>query len=174
MKSFAGIGCPANCSSVQAVTLPASRTCSTSRRRSAARSTSSGSESITSGLTFSLADVEIEMLARFSKGSGRLIVEQVAELPAEVADNDDEPAAGHLPGTLKAEGPWRSYPLDSMFSGSLLKALKKAGIATMGDMADYSASGDKRLIDIAGVGAAKAQQIEDATLAFWRDNEGAK
>lgn len=48
------------------------------------------SKSITTGLTFSLADIDIGTLARFSKGSGRLIVNGVSELPVEVQHEDEE------------------------------------------------------------------------------------
>lgn len=121
---------------------------------------------ISAGLTFTLADVDIKELARFSKGAGRLVIEAVSELPVDQDDSDDE-ISGETPDTLKAEGPWRDVPLDTMFHGAVLKSLKKAGLATVGHLADYSAS-EKRLTDIEGIGAGKAEQIENQMLESWQ------
>ena len=48
-----------------------------------------------------------------------------------------------------------------------------AGIDTVGQLADYSAS-EKRLTDVAGIGPGKAQAIEDRLLEFWQDNPHAE
>jgi len=45
---------------------------------------------ISTGLTFSLPDIDIATLAKFSKGSGRLIVESVSAIPNDAADSDGE------------------------------------------------------------------------------------
>lgn len=123
---------------------------------------------ITTGLTFSLADVDIQELAKFSKGSGRLVVHDVGELPDDAAD-DDEDGMSRVPGTLRAEGPWRDVKLDTLFEGSLLKSLKEADITTVGALSDYTA-GEKRLTDIGGIGPGKAEKIENRMIEFWEDN----
>ncbi len=129
-----------------------------------------GPEAYTTGATFKLKEIDIGDLARFSKGAGRLVVANIAAIPTdEVLEDDDEDTSGELPGTLKSEGPWRDFSLDELFSGAVLKSLKKAGLQNVGDLADYTA-GESRLTDIAGIGEGKAQQIEDRMLAFWRDN----
>jgi hypothetical protein len=132
---------------------------------------SANQKAISTGLTFSLADIDIGQLARFSKGTGRLIVEQVAELP-EDADDDDDGLSDEAPGTLRANGPWRDVSLGTLFHGALLKSLNKADLETVGDLADFTAS-DKRLTDLEGIGEGKAAQIEERMLQFWRDNPSA-
>lgn len=128
-------------------------------------------DNFTSGLTFNLGEIDIGMLAGFSKGKGRLQILGVADIPKDTVDEheDDDDSQRELPGTLKSEGPWRDVPLDTLFEGAILKSLKKGGLSTMGELADYSAS-ETLLIDLPGVGEAKAQQIEDRMLQFWRDN----
>lgn len=53
-------------------------------------------DTIRTGLTFSLADIDIAELAKFSKGEGKLIVSNVAEIPA-------EEKAGHGEGLDEAD-----------------------------------------------------------------------
>lgn len=125
------------------------------------------SDSISTGLTFSLNDIDVAELAQFSKGQGRLIVEHVSDLPDDDYDDDESDLP---PGTLKAEGPWRDVPLENLFSGALLKSLKAGGLETVGALADYTAS-EKRLTDLPGVGPGKAEQIEDRMEQFWADNQ---
>ncbi|WP_425618087.1 helix-hairpin-helix domain-containing protein [Anatilimnocola sp. NA78] len=129
------------------------------------------STNITTGLTFSLADVDIRELAKLSKGAGRLIIKEVAELPDDAVDDapqlDDE-----TPDTLKAEGPWRMVQLSTLFEGALLKSLKEAGLTTVGQLSDYTAS-EKRLTDIPGIGPGKAEKIENRMLEFWEQNPNA-
>jgi hypothetical protein len=126
---------------------------------------------ISIGVTFNLAEIDIAELAVFSKGEGRLVVTEASDIPEE--EKDDEPH--HVPGTLRADGPWREESLDHLFDPkkATRKALKKAGINTVGELADYSAS-EKRLTDIEGVGDSKANEIEERMIQFWADNEEAK
>jgi len=50
-------------------------------------------EQISFGLTFSLADVDISELAKFSKGNGEIQIDQVAALPSDSpADGDGDDA----------------------------------------------------------------------------------
>ena len=46
-------------------------------------------DTISTGLTFSLADIDVATLAKFSKGCGRLLVETVAEIPMDSPANTD-------------------------------------------------------------------------------------
>lgn len=46
-------------------------------------------ESISFGLTFSLPDIDISELARFSKGTGAIQINNVSELPKEIEGDDD-------------------------------------------------------------------------------------
>ena len=126
------------------------------------------SEWVSTGLTFNLKDVDIETLSKFSKGTGRLVVNDIGEIPADVVDEHDEETR-LVPGTLKSEGPWKSVSLDGIFEGSILKSLKAEGLATVGDLSDYTAS-DKRLTDIKGIGQGKADLIDDRMMQFWSDN----
>lgn len=47
-------------------------------------------DEMSTGLTFSLADIDVAILARFSKGKGRVIVSHVADISADASDDDDE------------------------------------------------------------------------------------
>lgn len=47
-------------------------------------------DTISTGLVFSLADVDIAELAKFSKGQGKLTVSNVAEIPAEEKEGHGE------------------------------------------------------------------------------------
>lgn len=124
------------------------------------------SESLGTGLTMNLSEIDISELAKFSKGVGRLAVYEVTDIPQEEKDRPD-----HVPGTLKADGPWAAVNLDTLFDPSkrIRKALSDAGLNTVGQLADYSAS-ERRLGDIKGIGEAAAQEIEDRLLDFYADN----
>ena len=126
-------------------------------------------KAITTGLTFSLADIDVRELAKFSRGSGRLQVASIEVLPADAADEDEEEMR-EPPGALRAEGPWRDYLLSNLFEGALLKALKKAGLETVGQLSDYTSTGEQRLTDIDGIGPSKADAIESRMIQFWEDN----
>lgn len=127
-------------------------------------------ETLSTGLTFSLADVSIADLAKFSKGVGRLVVMESGvipdDAPSEEFDDDDKPI-------LKAEGEWTLVRLDTLpFKPGTLKKLAKAGITTMGELADYTAlKGEWWWKDIPGIGEAAAQEIEDITAKFWTVNK---
>jgi len=125
---------------------------------------------ITGGLTFSLQEIDVAELARFSKGRGRLAVCDIAEIPED--GEHKEPARAEPPGTLKAQGPWRAIRLERLFTGAVLKALLETGLGTLGELADYTAS-ERRLTDIAGIGQAKAELIEQRMAQFWESNQDA-
>lgn len=125
-----------------------------------------GTDSVATGLTMNLNEIDIAELAKFSKGVGRLAVYEVTDIPQEDKERPD-----HVPGTLKADGPWKDVSLDELFDPAkkIRKALAAAGIDTVGHLANYSAT-EKRLHDLKDIGPAAAQEIEDRLLEFWADN----
>lgn len=125
---------------------------------------------LAAGLTFSLADVDIAELAKFSKGVGRLVVYEIGEIPADAVDEglDDDEAP-----MLKADGPWAKVLLSTLFDPkkAIHKALKKAGLDTVGDFAEYQAKkGDFWAKDLAGIGPKARQDMEDTFEKFWLAN----
>jgi hypothetical protein len=130
---------------------------------------SAGPDDISCGLTFSLKDVDIERLAKFSGGKGRVQIQDVAPLPEDVADEHEEDKEP-MP---KVDGEWRKFSLSKLFKGALLKALIEADITTVGQMSDFNETG-KELSAIAGIGPGKQAKIEETMLAFWEANPDAK
>lgn len=120
------------------------------------------------GATFQRNELDTAEFSLFAKQSGRFIVDEVTDIPKPEKDGTREET---LPGTLKCEGPWRDVPLGELFDPTkgIWKSLAQADLATVGDLADYTAT-DKRLTDIEGIGPGKAQEIEDTMLEFWRYN----
>jgi hypothetical protein len=121
---------------------------------------------ISTGLTFSLADIDVSDLAKFSKGAGRLIVEGVGEIPADAPDEHEEDKE---PRNLKVDEPLRDVQLDKIFGGDLLKGLKGGGLDTVGALADYTTA-KKRLTDLPGIGPGKADEIADTMVEFYKQN----
>jgi hypothetical protein len=76
-------------------------------------------EMISTGLTFSLADIDVADLAKFSKGAGRLMVEGVGEIPDD-APNEHAEDKDQL--DLRFDGDLGDVPLSRVFSGNCLKA----------------------------------------------------
>lgn len=65
---------------------------------------------------------------------------------------------------------WRAVLLEKLdLAGGIVQKLYDANIETMGQLADYTLpqNGNKRLTDIAGIGQAAVEKIEEATSAFW-------
>lgn len=124
-------------------------------------------DSISTGLTFSLADVDVRDVAKFSKGVGRLVVFEIGAIPEDAPDEHDEDRQEKSFAVDDKE--WKRVPLSKLFDGALLKSLTEAKVTTMGELCAYTAA-DKRLIDIPGIGPGKAAKIEDATLKFWEQN----
>lgn len=139
-------------------------------------------DAFATGTTFKLNEIDVTLLAKFAKGSGRLVVLEATEIPedAEPDEHDDSSETGQqsIPGTYETDKHWREASLDGLFTGSILKALKGAGLSTVGDLYDYqqpTKSGfEKRLSDIKGIGPSKVQIIEDRMIEFWRDNPQAE
>lgn len=127
--------------------------------------------SLSAGLTFALAEVDIAELAKFSKGVGRLIVYELGEIPHDAPSEDFE----EDPPIMKAAGEWTLVPLDTLpLKPRVLKALAKADLTTMGRLADFTAlKGQWWWKDIPGVGEAAAAEIEEITMKFWAANPDA-
>lgn len=129
-------------------------------------------KNISTGLAFSLEDIDISELARFSKGAGMLEVESVAELPDSDQGNgdlgDDVTVQTEAPSTLKLQGAVRDVPLAAYVSEKYVKKLAASGFRTVGQLGDYTAS-ERRLTDLAGIGPVAAAAIEEELLRVWRD-----
>lgn len=125
------------------------------------------------GATFKKTEIDLALLGDFSNGEGRMRIESVSEIPVDKVE-EKETENGSIPGTYKSDAPWAKISMDSVFEGSKLKALKGAGIETVGDYADYfkpAANGfTKKLVDIKGIGEKAATFIEDRMLEVFRDN----
>lgn len=69
-----------------------------------------------------------------------------------------------------AAGDWRDAEISSLdIADSLATKLYESSIETIGDLVDWQSSG-KQIVDIKGVGAAKADKIADALELFWQQN----
>jgi hypothetical protein len=70
---------------------------------------------------------------------------------------------------------WQDFPLSRWdafgLNASIIDTLGEQGISTVGDLQDYTKPNDagycKKLTDLNGIGAGKAQKIEDAGIQFW-------
>lgn len=124
------------------------------------------------GVTWSLKEIDISELARFSKGAGRLIVSSAGPIPEEPKPEPPIKTSGQQ--TLKAKGPWRKVKIDTLFdpTRTVCKALADAGIETVGQLADYTGAG-KLLGDLAGLGPKKVEEIEARMVEFWKSNPDA-
>lgn len=71
------------------------------------------------------------------------------------------------PGAKTDDEAWKNAWLSSLAlpTGVVIR-LGEAGLQTVGDLAAYTENGGN-LTEIAGIGAAKAQEIEDALMRFW-------
>lgn len=123
-------------------------------------------DKIGTGFTFCRADVDTNTLSNMAKGSGRILIRDVRDIP-----DDEKPTTtrSEPPGALKSEGPWATFPLSKLFDGPLLKSLQNAGLNTVGELASYTKA-DKQLTDLKGVGPGKAEKIEARMIQFWQDN----
>lgn len=128
-----------------------------------------GTKNITTGLTFNLKEIDIEDLAHFANGKGKLIVHDAIAIPdgsAEPAGADDDKPT--LPGTFKISGEWGQVSVDDVFSGAGLKAIKSAGLETLGAFSKWLQSHVPT--DLKGVGKSLGDKISDRWAEFWRDN----
>lgn len=131
-------------------------------------------DEISTGLTFNLADVDIRELAKFSKGSGKLVVYEVGEIPDDAPDDaphtsDDGPKAKK---SLKIDGDLsvvKKTPLSFLFKGKLLESLNDAGLSNIGHIIKF-AKGKKKFSEIEGIGVGKADTIANVMVDFYADN----
>lgn len=123
------------------------------------------------GATFSLKEIDIAELAKFSKGAGRLVVESADVIPEEPRPEPPIKTSGQ-PATLKAKGPWRKVKIETLFDPekTICKALLNAGIETTGQLADYTEA-NKGLDKIDGLGPKKIEEIDRVMDQFWFDND---
>jgi hypothetical protein len=128
-----------------------------------------GAEKLSSlGATFYLKEVELHDAARFSGGSGRLVVNNVDFIPEDAEDEFEETERPML-----AEGPWSDVSLDELFDpkAALRANLKKASINTVGELANLTAAkGETWSKGIPGIGPSARQKIEDRLEKFWAEN----
>lgn len=119
--------------------------------------------------SFSLEDIDIAELSVFSSKPGRLVIDSVGEIPE--PEKKEPPLKGKKGGDLAVSGPWRNVSLDELFDPekTARKALANAGIDTVGQLADYTASG-KPLTKIDGIGEGKATEISKRMEEFWAAN----
>lgn len=96
-----------------------------------------------------------------------------AALSALVTATGGDTSAAILTSSADAEPPedWRTVSLDDRryfpsLTRGIVKSLANSGISTLGPLADWTAAG-KYLTDIAGIGQAKAELIEQATADYW-------
>ena len=124
---------------------------------------------IAASLSLSLIGLDIAELAKFTKNSGRLQITGIDLIPDETHEDSGE--REDEPGSLRSDGPWRTVKLSTLFEQKgIVKKLLEAKLVTVGDLADYTAKGERLLIDIPGIGPGMAEKIERRMEDFWIDN----
>jgi hypothetical protein len=122
---------------------------------------------ISLGATFSLKEIDIAELARFSKGAGRLIVSDVGEIPEEPKEKP-APVAGTLKVSVSG---WKKTPLDRLFDPdkAIRKALNDNNLQYVGELTHHIGAG-KKLTDLDGITEKRAADIAQVLEQFWLDN----
>lgn len=130
------------------------------------------SEYVAFGLTFIKKEIDLAELSEFANGTGTILITDITEIPDEPKAEPPVKGSGKLIPRLK--GPWRSVRLDTLFDPekTICKAFLNAGIETMGQYADYTASG-KKTSDIDGLGPKKIEEIDARMVEFWKANPDA-
>lgn len=104
-----------------------------------------------------------------AKDLTRLIKKSTEALP--LFDRKAEPAPAVA--TDPDDDAWRDEPAAQLvsfgLSDSIMQALEAADLLTMGDLADWTKDGRRRVEDIPGIGPAKAEALSDALGKFWSD-----
>jgi hypothetical protein len=130
-----------------------------------ANSFSSNPKGIGSRLHFNKNDIDASEFVQLAEHHGRILIRGVGDIP-EVR----KPKFG---GGQKALGPWRDQSVDVLeeFGAmpSILTALGKAGLDTIGAVADHTKAG-KPLVDIDGIGPKMAERLESALAGYWKAN----
>ena len=99
------------------------------------------------------------------------LVEQLLELIRKVKNPPSMPLVDGVPEPQFTMA-WRSVPLSEALVGlpeSIIVSLNESNLQTMGELADWTAAygGRNKLTDLAGIGPAKAEKIEQALVDFW-------
>lgn len=126
---------------------------------------------ITTGLTFNLSDVDISELAKFSKGTGKLCVYEVGEIPEDAPDEHDEDAEPKKRKSLAVPDgkDWKGVKIDTLFAGKTAQALSDAGIKTVFALAKFIVA-KKKLAELDGIGPGSADKIVNTMIDFYADN----
>lgn len=134
---------------------------------------------IATGLTFSLADVDITELAKFSKGSGRLIIENVSELPEDEAgdeDEDEERDDEDIEERPILSKDWRSKPLTELgLTTGVNDMFGELKVTTVGGLAELKEAIDgSKAVWPKGIGPQKAEEITKRLDAYIDKHEHAR
>lgn len=84
-------------------------------------------------------------------------------------DSAKKAAGGDKPAdTPPANEDWRKEPISVLkLPGKIEEQLAEKNIKTIGDLADWTKDGYKKLTDVPGIGTGKAEKIEEALTQFW-------
>lgn len=134
-------------------------------------------DTVSIGATFIKSDMKFEDIDKFPGGSGRLVIEQVTDIPANApkenhkGDDEDDDEPKHVPGSLKFEGDPRKVLMTQIFKTKkvILKAFDEAGITNVGELNDYTDTG-KKIADLKGMGHGPASVVAETMINFWSDN----
>ncbi len=123
---------------------------------------SSSPKFISFGLTFSLQEIDAEILSHFAKASGRIRIDGVEVIaPPEKKEKKPAPLPGQKDLNLGDDEPWRGYLLTNLFKGKILESLHDAKMDTMGQLADWQKDARNHLDDLPGIGVGAATKIAD-------------
>lgn len=103
--------------------------------------------------------------------------EEMVEAPAAAEAACDEPADSsaadcRLSAADSSPDAWRSVTVEALgLPQGICDCLREGGLPTLGELADYTASG-ATLTLVKGIGPGKAGKIEEACEAYWAANQG--
>lgn len=126
-------------------------------------------DSTSTGLTFSLADVNIADVAEFSKGVGRLVVYEIGAIPEDAPDEHDEDRQEKSYAVDDTE--WKRVPLAKIFhQKGLLKSLAEQQLTTVGELVAFTSKRDNNLEGLPGFGPGRAELVANTMVSFWQSN----
>ena len=131
---------------------------------------SSSPKWISFGLTFSLQEIDAEVLSHFAKASGRIRIDGVEVIaPPEKKEKKPAPLPGQKDLDLDGDEAWRGYKLSNFLKGKALESLHDAKIDTMGQLADWQKDSRNHLDDLPGIGVGQATKIADAVARAFEE-----
>jgi hypothetical protein len=131
---------------------------------------SSSPKFISFGLTFSLQEIDAEVLSHFAKASGRVRIDQVQAIaPPEKKEKKAQPLPLQRDLNLGDDEPWRGYMLKNLFKGKVLESLHDAKMDTMGQLADWQKDARNHLEDLPGIGVGQATKIADTVARAFEE-----